>query len=124
MPSVLRVHCCHVYFSGSPLYITPTVSLASRAKEGTYFEGCLPGASAVSQFASHISLQVVSEGVPLVLTLVPHRQPHSFMSQSSSDMLVSTPGKFPIASSLCLRPRLCNFLPTGDCECQWATRHS
>lgn len=25
--ALLRAHCCHVYFSDSPLYMTPTVSL-------------------------------------------------------------------------------------------------
>lgn len=33
--------------------------------------------------------EVVSEAVPLVLALVPHRQSHSFITQSSSDMLVT-----------------------------------
>ncbi|XP_069873650.1 neurobeachin-like protein 2 isoform X2 [Dipodomys merriami] len=33
--------------------------------------------------------EVVSEGVPLVLALVPHRQPHSFLIQGSSDLLVT-----------------------------------
>ncbi|CAH6777630.1 neurobeachin-like protein 2 isoform X2 [Phodopus roborovskii] len=33
--------------------------------------------------------EVVSEGVPLVLALVPHRQSHSFITQSSSDLLVT-----------------------------------
>nr|XP_021503591.1 neurobeachin-like protein 2 isoform X3 [Meriones unguiculatus] len=33
--------------------------------------------------------EVVSEGVPLVLALVPHRQSHSFITQGSSDMLVT-----------------------------------
>lgn len=40
--------------------------------------------------------QVVSEGVPLVLALVPHRQPHSFITQSSPDLLVSTLGRAPL----------------------------
>ncbi|KAG8521528.1 Neurobeachin-like protein 2 [Galemys pyrenaicus] len=33
--------------------------------------------------------EVVSDGVPLVLALVPHRQPHSFITQSSPDLLVT-----------------------------------
>ncbi|XP_023556435.1 neurobeachin-like protein 2 isoform X5 [Octodon degus] len=33
--------------------------------------------------------EVISDGVPLVLALVPHRQPHSFITQSSSDLLVT-----------------------------------
>lgn len=33
--------------------------------------------------------EVVSEGVPLLLALVPHRQTHSFITQSASDMLVT-----------------------------------
>nr|XP_044992261.1 LOW QUALITY PROTEIN: neurobeachin-like protein 2 [Jaculus jaculus] len=33
--------------------------------------------------------EVVSEGVPVVFALVPHRQPHSFITQSSSDLLVT-----------------------------------
>ncbi|XP_054992464.1 neurobeachin-like protein 2 isoform X1 [Sorex araneus] len=33
--------------------------------------------------------EVISEGVPLVLALVPHRQPHSFITQSSPDLLVT-----------------------------------
>ncbi|XP_048190361.1 LOW QUALITY PROTEIN: neurobeachin-like protein 2 [Perognathus longimembris pacificus] len=33
--------------------------------------------------------EVVSEGVPVVLALVPHRQPHSFLIQGSSDLLVT-----------------------------------
>ncbi|XP_051708461.2 neurobeachin-like protein 2 isoform X4 [Oryctolagus cuniculus] len=33
--------------------------------------------------------EVVSEGVPLVLALVPHRQPHSFITQGSPDLLVT-----------------------------------
>ncbi|XP_028742695.1 neurobeachin-like protein 2 isoform X2 [Peromyscus leucopus] len=33
--------------------------------------------------------EVVSEGVPLVLALVPHRQSHSFITQGSSDLLVT-----------------------------------
>lgn len=40
-----------------------------------------------------------------MLALVPHRQPHSFITQSSSDMLVSTPGRFPLASSLLPPPQ-------------------
>lgn len=85
--------------SQTHLSMTPTVSLGSRAKEGTYQEHCL------LQSALRISLQVVSEAVPLVLALVPHRQSHSFITQSSSDMLVSTPGRFPLASSLLPPPQ-------------------
>ncbi|KAL2803918.1 neurobeachin-like protein 2 isoform 2 [Daubentonia madagascariensis] len=33
--------------------------------------------------------EVISDGVPLVLALVPHRQPHSFITQGSSDLLVT-----------------------------------
>ncbi|XP_006893098.1 PREDICTED: LOW QUALITY PROTEIN: neurobeachin-like protein 2 [Elephantulus edwardii] len=33
--------------------------------------------------------EVVSDGVPLVLALVPHRQPHSFITQGSPDLLVT-----------------------------------
>ncbi|CAO2633435.1 Neurobeachin-like protein 2, partial [Lemmus lemmus] len=33
--------------------------------------------------------EVVSEGVPLVLALVPHRQSHSFITQGSTDLLVT-----------------------------------
>ncbi|XP_017521315.2 neurobeachin-like protein 2 isoform X8 [Manis javanica] len=33
--------------------------------------------------------EVISDGVPLVLALVPHRQPHSFMTQGSPDLLVT-----------------------------------
>ncbi|XP_032314533.1 neurobeachin-like protein 2 isoform X11 [Camelus ferus] len=33
--------------------------------------------------------EVISEGVPLVLALVPHRQPHSFITQGSPDLLVT-----------------------------------
>ncbi|XP_076985630.1 neurobeachin-like protein 2 [Tamandua tetradactyla] len=33
--------------------------------------------------------EVISNGVPLVLALVPHRQPHSFITQGSSDLLVT-----------------------------------
>ncbi|XP_075820546.1 neurobeachin-like protein 2 isoform X1 [Microtus pennsylvanicus] len=33
--------------------------------------------------------EVVSEGVPVVLALVPHRQSHSFITQGSSDLLVT-----------------------------------
>nr|XP_020023925.1 neurobeachin-like protein 2 isoform X4 [Castor canadensis] len=33
--------------------------------------------------------EVISDGVPLVLALVPHRQPHSFIIQGSSDLLVT-----------------------------------
>ncbi|KAM4821388.1 neurobeachin-like protein 2 [Thomomys bottae] len=33
--------------------------------------------------------EVVSEGVPVVLAQVPHRQPHSFLIQGSSDLLVT-----------------------------------
>ncbi|XP_053456436.1 neurobeachin-like protein 2 isoform X1 [Nycticebus coucang] len=33
--------------------------------------------------------EVVSDGVPLVLVLVPHRQPHSFITQGSPDLLVT-----------------------------------
>ncbi|XP_075403354.1 neurobeachin-like protein 2 isoform X1 [Tenrec ecaudatus] len=33
--------------------------------------------------------EVVSDGVPLVLALVPHRQPHSFITQGSADLLVT-----------------------------------
>ncbi|XP_054549725.1 neurobeachin-like protein 2 isoform X3 [Talpa occidentalis] len=36
--------------------------------------------------------EVVSDGVPLVLALVPHRQPHSFITQSSPDLLVTVSG--------------------------------
>nr|XP_044610595.1 neurobeachin-like protein 2 isoform X4 [Equus asinus] len=33
--------------------------------------------------------EVISDGVPLVLALVPHRQPHSFITQGSPDLLVT-----------------------------------
>ncbi|XP_006065277.3 neurobeachin-like protein 2 isoform X3 [Bubalus bubalis] len=33
--------------------------------------------------------EVISDGVPLVLALVPHRQPHSFITQGSADLLVT-----------------------------------
>ncbi|XP_007949943.1 neurobeachin-like protein 2 [Orycteropus afer afer] len=33
--------------------------------------------------------EVVSDGVPLVLAMVPHRQPHSFITQGSPDLLVT-----------------------------------
>ncbi|XP_060060817.1 neurobeachin-like protein 2 isoform X4 [Erinaceus europaeus] len=33
--------------------------------------------------------EVISDGVPVVLALVPHRQSHSFISQSSPDLLVT-----------------------------------
>ncbi|XP_027788340.2 neurobeachin-like protein 2 isoform X2 [Marmota flaviventris] len=33
--------------------------------------------------------EVVSDGIPLVLALVPHRQPHSFITQGSPDLLVT-----------------------------------
>ncbi|XP_058412923.1 neurobeachin-like protein 2 isoform X2 [Diceros bicornis minor] len=33
--------------------------------------------------------EVISNGVPLVLALVPHRQPHSFITQGSPDLLVT-----------------------------------
>ncbi|XP_017652967.2 neurobeachin-like protein 2 isoform X2 [Nannospalax galili] len=33
--------------------------------------------------------EVISEGIPLVLALVPHRQSHSFITQGSSDLLVT-----------------------------------
>lgn len=33
--------------------------------------------------------EVVSDGVPLVLALVPHQQPHSFITQGSPDLLVT-----------------------------------
>ncbi|XP_047388286.1 neurobeachin-like protein 2 isoform X4 [Sciurus carolinensis] len=33
--------------------------------------------------------EVISDGIPLVLALVPHRQPHSFITQGSPDLLVT-----------------------------------
>lgn len=33
--------------------------------------------------------------MPLVLALVPHRQPHSFITQGSADLLVSALGRAP-----------------------------
>lgn len=65
--------------------------------------------------------EVVSEGIPLVLALVPHRQSHSFITQGSSDMLVSALGRVLASSLLPLPPNhVSTLLPTGDCERQWA----
>lgn len=51
-----------------------------------------------------------SDGVPLVLALVPHRQPHSFITQGSADLLVSAPGRAPPQ----LHPRLCPNPPLSS----------
>lgn len=45
-----------------------------------------------AQPAPYSPLQVISDGVPLVLAMVPHRQSHSFTIQGSSDLLVSARG--------------------------------
>lgn len=48
--------------------------------------------------------QVISDGVPLVLALVPHRQSHSFTIQGSSDLLVSAPRSPQLSSTPALTP--------------------
>lgn len=51
-----------------------------------------------------LPLQVISDGVPLVLALVPHRQPHSFMTQGSPDLLVSALSRAPLIPTLLNAP--------------------
>lgn len=115
--ALLHAHCRHVSPSPSDTYSVP-LGVGGKEKRGPL--------GRLSSWAFRISLQVVSEGVPVVLALVPHRQSHSFITQGSSDLLVSALGRVPFSSSLLPLPlsHLSALLPTGDCECQRADGHS
>lgn len=111
--------------SSASFWDAPLTATLCPWGEGARKRGCPLGRLSSGGFF-RISPQVVSEGVPVVLALVPHRQSHSFITQGSSDLLVSALGRVPFSSSLLPLPRshLSALLPTGDCECQRAAGHS
>lgn len=82
-----------------------------------------PGLAPRTQPALHSALQHISDGVPLVLALVPHQQLHSSMTP---DLLVSALVRTPPSSTPSLtrlQTYRCPLLLAGDCECQRAAGH-
>lgn len=88
------------FLRGNSSFLTPSLwPLGAKGQGEVVPQGADSIAKAPAgtwaQPALHCTLQVISNGVPLVLALVPHRQPHSFITQGSSDLLVSAVGGAP-----------------------------